>query len=797
MAYELIITEKPQSAKKIAEALADGKPVRKEDNGIPYFMISHGNRDIIVASAVGHLYGLEESQDVPESGGKKISASRKKLDESALVKSAVKKKSWTYPVFAVQWAPIVEKGKKSSSATKFINVIRKLAKDADVITVATDYDIEGEVIGLNVVRFACNRKDARRMKYSTLTKEELTESYEHASPRLDWGQANAGETRHILDYYYGINLSRALMLAIRSIGGFKVLSAGRVQGPALKILVEREREIKAFKSEPFWQIELHGNAQRSKVIALHEEDKFWDKKKADAVMKNVKGQRAFVDSLERKQFSQPAPVPFDLTSLQLEAYRSLRISPKDTLAIAQTLYLAGLISYPRTSSQKLPSSIGYRKILSTISLQEFYRGYAQQLLALPDDKLRPNEGKKTDPAHPAIYPTGIISHISGREARVYDLIMRRFLATFGEPAVRETMTITIDVNREKFIARGTRTVKRGWHEYYGPHVKLEEEELPSVSKGEEIGVEKIALLDKVTQPPKHYTPASIIKELEKRGLGTKSTRAAIVDALFRRGYASESTVGATELGIRTFEVLEKHCPEILDEELTRKFEDEMDSIREDKKKPQEVLDEAKDVLTLLLTKFKKEEKQIGKELSEAMVSTRDALSFLGKCPVCDKGDLQMRSGRFGPFVACSNYPDCKTTLSLPQGAKIVSVDKTCPACKYPMIKIFKAKKRPFQLCLNPKCSTKRIDENLAKKYEKPCPKCGEGRLILRKSLYGAFLGCSRYPRCRTIERLTGVEGLGVPVEGTEGEEGESAGSAAEGDKSIDPSEGRYSETDSE
>ncbi|MBD3313759.1 DNA topoisomerase I [Candidatus Woesearchaeota archaeon] len=726
MSYELIITEKPQSAKKIADALSDGKPIKKDINKVPYYEITHGKDDIVIGSAVGHLYALEEKD----------------------------KKGWTYPVFDVEWKPAYKVNKAAKFSSKYVTALKKLCKDADKITVATDYDIEGEVIGLNVVRHICKKKDARRMKYSTLTKEELRKSYDDVSPHLDWGQANAGETRHMLDYYYGINLSRALSLSVKAAGSFKILSAGRVQGPALKIVVDREKEIKAFKPEPFWQIELHGKTKETPITANHIEDKFWDKKKADDVMKKVDGQKAFIDKTDKKQFNQAPPNPFDLTSMQIEAYRTMKMSPKETLAIAQELYLAGLISYPRTSSQKLPPSIDYRKILTNIQKQQFYKAFADKLLS--KSSLKPNEGKKSDPAHPAIYPTGNIAHIDGRKAKLYDLIMRRFLATFGDPAVRETVTITIDVNNEKFITKGTRTIEKGWHEFYGHFVKIEEEELPVVEKGEEIQVDDIEMLEKETQPPKRYTPASIIKALEKKGLGTKATRASIVDALYGRGYIIDKAIKATDLGIKTCETLQKYMPTILDEELTRYFEEEMDHIREGEKKGQKVLDEAKTMLNEVLTDLKTKEKQIGKELLESHKESLAKASYIGPCPNCKDGILEIRKGKFGRFIACNNYPDCKTTFSLPNKGMVKSLKKECPECGMALISIQYPRKRPQEVCINPECPSKKIDEEKAKAEEKPCPKCDDGKLIVRKSMYGSFLGCSNYPKCRYTEKLTEI-----------------------------------------
>ena len=518
--YELIITEKPNAAKKIAEALADGKAIKENLNGVPYYKITHGKNDIVVACAVGHLYGLAEKD----------------------------KKTWNFPAFNIEWKPSYEMSKNSSFSKKYLLTIKKLAKDANSFTVATDYDVEGEVIGLNVIKYACKKKDAARMKFSTLTKPDLIEAYEKKEPNLNWGQANAGETRHFLDWYNGINYSRALTSSIKTAGSFKLMSTGRVQGPALKIIVTREKEIKAFKPVPFWQIELKGEVNKGSIIAWHKEDKFWEKAKADKVIKQVKGQRkAVVDKTQKKQFKQQPPTPFDLTTMQMEAYKCYKISPKETLEIAQELYSSGYISYPRTSSQQLPDKIGFKKIFAGLSKQELYSELIKELLKKP---LKPNNGKKTDPAHPAIYPTGTTTNISNdREQKIYDLIVKRFLATFGDNAIRETSTMNIDCNKEIFIAKGTRTVEKGWHIYYHPYVKLEEEELPEVNKGDQVDVKKINLYEKETQPPKRYTPASIIKELEKKNLGTKSTRASIIDTLFSRGYVDGKSIEATNLGM--------------------------------------------------------------------------------------------------------------------------------------------------------------------------------------------------------------------------------------------------------
>ena len=673
---QLIISEKPSAAEKIANALAEGRVEKKKIEGVMYYRLTRNGEDIIVGCAVGHLYNVAEKN----------------------------KKGWTYPIFSVEWKPTYQTNKAAANTKHFVHLLEKLASEADSFVVACDYDLEGEVIGLNVIRFACGQKDADRMKFSTLTKDELIEAYEHRQKHLDWGQAQAGETRHILDWFYGMNLSRALTLSIKAAGAFKIMSSGRVQGPALELLAQRDKEIKDFKREPFWQLELKTD---NGILANHQEDKFWDKAKADQSLQNAKGHDAIVDKITKKEFAQAPPPPFDLTALQLEAYKVLKISPKETQAIAQNLYVSGCISYPRTSSNQLPPSLNYKKIISALGRQDEYKPLVDKLLAR--SSLKPNNGIKTDPAHPAIYPTGEIPKTSSsRQWKVYDLIVKRTLATFGDTAVRETLTLDLNVNNEIFKAKGTITKIPGWHIYYEPYVMLKEEELPHVAEKETLKVKSLNELAKETQPPKRYSPASVIKELEKRTLGTKSTRSSIVDSLFKRGYVmGDSSIEVTDLGMKTIETLRKYCPEIIDEELTRQFEQEMDAVREGKKSSQEVLDHAEKVLTRLLAHFKENEKKIGESLLEANRSTQDTMNTVGKCPVCKEKDLRILFSRKTrkSFVACSGYPNCKTTFSLPQG-KISATEKVCEFCNAPIVKVMRAGKRPFQMCLTYNCKSK-------------------------------------------------------------------------------------------
>ncbi len=738
---ELIITEKPSSAKKMAAALADGKPVVKRFKKTAYYELSHKGKEIVITSAVGHLYGLVEAENT----------------------------SWSYPSFKIKWQASNIGNKALAYVKDYIDTIKKLSKTADEFTVACDYDVEGEVIGLNVMRFACGQKDAHRMKFSTLTKGDLVKSYEGKLKTIDWGQALAGETRHKLDWLYGINLSRALTSAVKATGKFKVMSAGRVQGPALKLLVDREKEIMAFKPEPYWQISLNGKHGSSAVEAWHSADKIFDKERVAEILSKVEGAKeASIKEIKRTQRKQAPPTPFNLTDLQSESYSQFKITPKDTLSIAQELYVAGVTSYPRTSSQKLDPKLGFKKILTDLTRNPLYKGLASELLK--KDKLVPNDGKKSDPAHPAIYPTGIVpGDLHPRTRKVYDLIVKRFLATFADPALRETMTVRLDVKSEEFSTKGTRTLKENWHVFYKPYVRLEEITLPDMKEGEKVNIDKIIKHNKETQPPKRFNQSSIIKELEKRNLGTKATRADILDRLFKRGYIDGVKITATELGIETVGVLEKYVPEIVDEKLTVDFEESMAKIREGKEKENNVIAKAEKQLEKLLADFKKKEKEVGEEILKSLHESWNAANFMGTCPACKEGKLMMRMGKFGRFVACNKYPDCKTTFNVPKTG-VVKFSGEYDENAFPIIEAGKGRQKgKFSLAghvatMNGVSAKK---EETEKKYDAEgmtCPACNKGQMVLRKGFYGEFLGCNNYPKCQTLMNIKdGVVQVDKPI----------------------------------
>ncbi|RLF35167.1 MAG: DNA topoisomerase I [Thermoplasmata archaeon] len=656
---QLIISEKPKASFRIASALADTLPVKKSVSEVPYYELKRKGKQIVVACAVGHLFGLAE-----------------------------KNKTSKYPVEELEWKP------KEGFTKKYARVIKQLAKKADDFIIACDYDIEGEIIGYNVLRFLCHQKDAKRMKFSTLTKPELERAYNKASPSINWGQAIAGETRHNLDFMYGISLSRALIQAIKKAGAYKTLSVGRVQGPSLAILANKEKAIQTFKPTPYWQVFLVVDNGKTQVYVA------WPKNilKKDELeeFKKLKGKTAEAETIKEDLVWLPLP-PFDLTTLQTEAYRALGLTPSQTLQIAQTLYLQGLISYPRTSSQKLPSAIGYRKILQ--KLLKMFPQWAKTLT-----RARPIEGKQQDPAHPSIYPTGEKpKQLNETEKALYELILRRFMACFAEDAIVENKRIIVKVDKKQFSSKGLRIRKKGWLDIYP--TKVDEILLPDMQG--KVKIQEVKTQEKQTQPPKRYTQASLITELTKRKLGTKGTRASIIETLYQRGYIKDKSIVVTNLGLAVEDSLAKYSPLILDEKLTRKFEEQMEKIQQEKdkgkilKEQKKTLGEARKTIEKISAQLKKNEDKIGKELVKGLKITREKErqeNILGKCE-CGGNLLIRYSKKTGKrFVACSNYPKCTITFPLPQKGYIKKSDKKCPKCGRRMITILKKGRRPWTIC---------------------------------------------------------------------------------------------------
>ncbi|MHA2117478.1 MAG: DNA topoisomerase I, partial [Candidatus Thorarchaeota archaeon] len=548
----------------MAQALDEnGSPNEVKKRGSSYYECRRGGDTLLVVYALGHLFELRQTE-----------------------------KGWKYPRLSTEWVPRYEVDKKATATKPIIRLIKSISKDIDHFVVATDLDIEGSLIGYLTLLYACgaDAKKARRMIFSTLTKAELNAAYDNLASSLDFPMIEAGQARHEVDWLYGINLTRALTLAIKTASGwFKIVSTGRVQGPTLALVADRDQAINVFVPTPYWVILATGSHNSHELELEYSKKRIAVKTLALDIVQDLKGKTAVVDDLRSKKNLQTPPAPFNLSALQSESYRHFGFKPSRTLAIAQKLYLEALISYPRTGSQKIPPSINVREILSGLASNRKYSSLAKQVLA--GDSLTPFQGKKEDPAHPAIHPTGTKAskRLTPTESKIYDLIVRRFFALFGENSIKESIRADVKHNEHLFYLRGLKVLKRGWMDYYDPYVTLNEKLLPPLSKGDVIELEAVNEDGRFTSPPPRLNPSSLLKILEREGLGTKATRASIVDSVRSRGYTIGNRFELSTLGYALHETLHQYVTKILSADFTRQLEEEMQGILEGRLDREQVL----------------------------------------------------------------------------------------------------------------------------------------------------------------------------------------------------------------
>jgi DNA topoisomerase-1 len=681
----LVICEKPTAAERVAEALDEmGKPRAFREMAVPYFVAKLGSLELTVVSALGHLFTLAQ-----RSG------------------------SWTYPIFDIQWVPAYTVDKESRTKN-FVEAIGKLSVGAEEYISACDYDVEGSLIAYTILLYICGEeslKRARRMKFSTLTRRDLKKAYEERMPTLDFPMIYAGKARHEVDFLFGINLSRALTLSVkRATGNYKTLSTGRVQGPTLNFIKEREEEIRAFVPEPYWIIEAETIIEGKKYPLEYSEPRIPARSQAEEVVNACRGAEGAITEINSRSITQAPLAPFNLGDLQREAYSLFKYSPRTTLNAAEQLYLGALISYPRTSSQRIPPSIDIKGILNGLAQESDYRRLTQQLLSKPS--LRPRQGAKDDPAHPAVHPTGNLPEgkLTPVQSRLFDLVVRRFMAALGDPAVLRSVRADVDVKGHLFYLRGRQTEYSGWMEFYSPYLRREEVVLPPLKVGQRVPVSKLEAVQKFTSPPSRFNPSSLLKLMEDAEIGTKATRTEIIDTLFRRGYVAGESIDMTDLGFAIVETIGKYCPAILSVEMTRELEQDMDLIQLGKREAEAVVVEAVETLKPILEEFKAKEKLIGVELNTALRVSQSKENILGSCPTCKTGIIRIVKNRNTGkrFAGCSNYlKGCRTSYPLPQAGKIEPTGKSCPVCGAPIIKAFIRGKRFMTFCINFDCPSKK------------------------------------------------------------------------------------------
>jgi DNA topoisomerase I len=741
LSYSLVVCEKPAAALRIARALGTSSfekiselDTEGEKIGLlpPAFSVTTRNGlHLVICSAVGHLYGLVDV----------------KGDQSV------------YPVFDVKWMPILKRrdgrGQKLDTKSKrIIKSISLLSQKATSFIHACDYDQEGEVIGYNILQYACNNKYEKslRAKFSTLTEEEIRNSFDNLL-QPNRKLAEAGRSRHMIDFIYGVNLSRALTQSFKNSNNGKRycnLSIGRVQGPTLAFVIDRETAIRKHIPIPYWTISAKFEKNGHIIKARYYQQKINTLCKATSIVDACTNQDGKTTEIKHQKIVLTAPNPFNLGDLQKEAYRVFKFSPSYTLTIAEKLYINALISYPRTFSQKLPPSINYKKIISDLSKIGYpvvydnkssssssngpYTKMAINLLS--KDYLSPNEGRKTDPAHPAIYPTGEKSkgRLNSAELKLFDLIIRRFLATFGEPVISQHTTVTILVNNYYiFKANGKKMIDEGWIYFYKSYIDIYgpgiQTLLPELHNGDILKNVIVTIAEKFTQPPFRFNQASLLEEMEKEKIGTKATRSDIISTLFRRNYISntiaapyykdnnrrvEVGIEATDIGFEIIQSMLKYIPKIVSKNLTRSMEEQLDEIESGKVSSTFVIEYAIDKLKEAIVHFKEKEIEIGRQITEAVYTTRNKQQMiLGTCPLCGNGDLKIirSSVTKKRFVGCSNYSSgtCKATAPLPHKASIKTTGNICSICRWPIVKAIYTRQAKYhwEFCINMQCPSKR------------------------------------------------------------------------------------------
>ncbi len=678
----LIIAEKDKAARRIAEIL-DKKFKTLKEGRVNVYEINLNGEETFVIPLAGHIVDVDFDKDFS---------------------------SWK----GTNLYDIIDSGFVYKPSRKDIaRLLKEYGKLADRVTVATDFDREGEAIGreaVNIIREVNPNIIVDRARFSAITKDEIINAFKEENlHELDESLADSADARREIDLSWGAVLTRFISLASGMLGK-NFLSVGRVQTPTLALIVNREREIQKFIPEKFWVIEALVEKEKQ-FKATHKEEKFKDKKKAEEVISKINSAReGLVRSVTMRKRKQSRPIPFN-TNEFLRAAASLGISPSRAMQIAENLYMSGYISYPRTDNTVYPSSINLKGLVKKF-LRSDFKEEAEKLL---QGKLVPSKGKTKTTDHPPIHPTDIAkkSKLDSQSWKIYELVVRRFFATLAEDAEIAGTKVEIDIEGEPFIARGQTIVKKGWLEFY-PYSKVKEEELPKLKKGDVVTVLSVEMLEKETQPPNRYTPASLLKEMEKLGLGTKSTRPTIIQKLLDRGYIiGRKNYQPSSIAFRVIESLEKHARHITLPDMTALLEKEMERIAEGKRKKDKVVNESKELLRKELKALEENKESIGEEIKKGARADRMKARLIGKCK-CG-GDLVIRRSRKTGkrFVACTNYPECREIYPLPQKGKIVPLGKKCPKCGAPMIKVI-TKRGSYEMCLNPDCETKKGWKNANK-----------------------------------------------------------------------------------
>jgi len=715
---ELIVTEKNNAARRIAEILSDGAASTERVGGVDVY--SWGTHRVIGLS--GHVVGV----DFPDEY-----ADWRDVEPAELVHAAIETRV---------------------TQDSIVNSLQRLARDADSVVIATDYDREGELIGKEAYELVREVNDAapiERVRFSSITENEVKDAFANPDD-LDFDLAEAGEARQVIDLVWGAALTRFLSLSARQMGQ-DFISVGRVQSPTLKVIVDKEREIQAFDPEEYWELfaDLQKNGSSFEAQYFYEDEdgteaeRVWDEADAQAAYESLRDVATVaVDSVNRRRRTDEPPAPFNTTQF-IRAAGSIGFNAGRAMSIAEDLYTAGFITYPRTDNTVYPDDLDPADLLSVFGGTSFADD-ANSLLA--KDDLSPTRGDTETTDHPPIHPTPDVpdrGDLSEDEWEVYELVVRRFFATLADPAIWEHLRVVATTDGLSLKANGKRLLDRGYHAVY-PYFKTSENYVPDVDEGEQLGVEDVRLADKETEPPRRYGQSRLVETMEDLGIGTKSTRHNVIEKLYDRGYIEGDPPRPTQLAMAVVEAAEEFADLIVSEEMTRELEEDMTAIANGEKDFEDVTEESRETLDRIFEALDESRSAIGDHLQESLKADKT----LGPCPECGEDLLVRRSRRGSYFVGCDGYPDCRFTLPLPNTGEPLILEETCEEHGLRHVKMLAGRSTFVHGC--PLCKAEAADET-EDEVIGTCPECGEahgGELAIKQLRTGSRLvGCTRYPDC--------------------------------------------------
>ncbi|GAA6830896.1 type I DNA topoisomerase [Helicobacter pylori] len=631
---------------------------------------------------------------------------------------------------------------------ELVKQIIELSKKASTTYIATDEDREGEAIGYHVACLIGGELESYpRIVFHEITQNAILNALK--TPRqIDMSKVNAQQARRFLDRIVGFKLSSLISSKIT-----KGLSAGRVQSAALKLVIDREREIKAFKPLTYFTLDAYFEPHLEAQLISYKGNKLKaqeliDKKEAQEIKNELEKESYTISSIIKKSKKSPTPPPFMTSTLQQSASSLLGFSPTKTMSIAQKLYegvttpqgVMGVITYMRTDS------LNIAKEALEEARNKILKDYGKDYLP-PKAKVYSSKNKNAQEAHEAIRPTSIVlepnalkDYLKPEELKLYTLIYKRFLASQMQDALFESQSVVVACEKGEFKASGRKLLFDGYYKILGNDDK--DKLLPNLKENDPIKLEKLESNAHVTEPPARYSEASLIKVLESLGIGRPSTYAPTISLLQNRDYikVEKKQISALESAFKVIEILEKHFEEIVDSKFSASLEEELDNIAQNKADYQQVL---KDFYYPFMDKIEAGKKNI--------ISQKVHEKTGQSCPKCG-GELVKKNSRYGEFIACNNYPKCKYVKQT-EDANDGSKQELCEKCGGEMVQKF-SRNGAFLACNNyPECKNTKSLKNTPNANEiiegVKCPECG-GDIALKKSKKGSFYGCNNYPKCRFL-----------------------------------------------